>query len=95
MRTVLFGYLVLAIGVLLALAGVWSALQQNQNRVSDLQAARVASCVQTYNGVRQVFKPFFRTKSVRTAKEQRNIDKFNRRINQLIASCPEQTKASK
>lgn len=49
--------------------------------------ARRDNCVQTYEGVRQVFKPFFRTKSVRSAKDQRNIDKFNHRIDELKGDC--------
>lgn len=64
---------------------------QNQERINDIQRARVESCEHTYEGVRQVFKPFFRTKTVRTVKEQRNIEKFNARIDELKAGCPLQT----
>lgn len=67
----------------------------NSHRIDDIQRSRVTSCRQTYEATRQVFRPFFRTKSLRTAKEQRDIDKFNRTVDHLIAGCGAQTRPRK
>lgn len=66
------------------------AWTNNDNRIDDIQKSRIESCRSSYEGVRQVFKPFFRSKSQRTAKEQRNIEKFNRKVDDLKSTCPEQ-----
>lgn len=63
----------------------------NQRRVDEIDKQRVTSCQRTYEGVRDVFRPFFRTKRIRTPREQRNVDKFNRTVNQLKARCGQQT----
>lgn len=70
------------------------AVYLNSERVDDIQKDRVASCQRTYEGVREVFRPFFRTKRLRTVKEQGNIDRFNARIDELKAGCDEQTGVS-
>lgn len=59
--------------------------------ITDIQADRLKSCMATYEGIRQVFKPFFRTKSQRTDDEQRQIDKFNQRVDFLKSRCTVQT----
>lgn len=48
---------------------------------------RVVSCQRTYEGVREVFRPFFRKPAVRTAKEQRDIAKFNATVDRLKERC--------
>lgn len=63
--------------------------KQNENRIQEIQAARIASCKSTYEGVRQVFKPF--TQGPQTPA----IKKFNNRIDQLKANCPIQTHVKK
>ena len=63
---------------------------QNKARISDIQRDRVTECVQTYEGIRDVFRPFFQPKSNRAPADQRNIDRFNKRIEQLEAACPRQ-----
>lgn len=70
------------------------AVYLNDQRVNDIQKDRVKSCQRTYEGVREVFKPFFRTKRLRTEKEQANVDKFNARIDELKAGCGDQTGVS-
>lgn len=70
----------------------------NRDRIRDVQAARlefqteakkalVLNCLRQYESFRSVFRPFFRTKTQRTAKEQRNIDRFNNTVDNLKAGC--------
>lgn len=84
-----YGYLLILAAFLTGLA-VAAFLASNNQRTNDIQRSRVESCELTYEGIRQVFRPFFRPKDQRTPKEQRDIRKFNRRIDALKASCPEQ-----
>lgn len=65
---------------------------ENQQRIADIQKSRVASCEQTYEGIRQVFKPFF-PPPPRSAAQQADLDKFNRTIAKRKAQCVKQTKA--
>lgn len=62
---------------------------ENQKRINEIQAARVASCKRTYEGIREVFKPFT------TNPKDPNVIKFNNRIDQLKANCPIQTHVKK
>ena len=64
---------------------------ENGERIADIQQARIFSCQTTYEGIRQVLRIFARPKNQRTAKEQRDIDKFNRRVDQLKRGCGVQT----
>lgn len=66
-------------------------ISDNQSRIREIQESRVSSCRQTYEGIRDVFKPFFRPMTDRTAKERKDIRKFNRVINRLKAGCDTQT----
>lgn len=61
--------------------------------INDVNHSRRISCERTYEGIRDVFRPFFRPPLVRTAKERRDIRKFNRIINGLKARCDKQVAA--
>jgi predicted PurR-regulated permease PerM len=64
---------------------------ENSNRIHDVQQSRVESCQKTYEGIREVFKPFFPQHP--TNKQQiDNLEKFNTTINKLKAACDKQTK---
>lgn len=65
-------------------------VRENQQRIKDIQASRTSSCRRTYEGIREVFKPFFPPKP-RTGKEQEDLDKFNDTINRLKRGCTKQT----
>lgn len=67
--------------------------QENKNRIVDIQEARQASCETTYEGIRKVFRPFFPADP--TPAEQKNLDKFNRTVDDLISDCPQQTRTQK
>lgn len=59
----------------------------------DIQNGRVASCKQTYEGVRQVFQPFFPEKGEPVTKKQKDdIKIFNDTVDRLKANCGKQTK---
>lgn len=59
----------------------------NNDRIRDIQFSRLVSCRQTYEGVRQVLRPFFRPLSERTPKERRDIEKFNDTVDKLKSQC--------
>ncbi|MDQ5821955.1 MAG: hypothetical protein M3540_10990 [Actinomycetota bacterium] len=66
-------------------------IAENKQRITDIQQSRIASCRQTYEGVRDVFRPFFRPPKERTAKERRDVEKFNRTVDRLKRRCDLQT----
>lgn len=68
-----------------------SLSEANRTRITEIQESRVASCRQTYEGIRDVFRPFFRPIKERTAEEQADIDKFNDAVDQRKAACAQQT----
>lgn len=67
----------------------------NERRAAETDRERISSCVRGYEGTRSVFRVFFRRKSLRTPKQQQDIEKFNTRIDQLKAGCPRQVKEEK
>lgn len=68
---------------------------ENANRITEIQASRTASCKHTYRSMREVFQPFFRPAKLRTPKENSDLRKFNRIINQKVAACDKQTAPKK
>lgn len=68
---------------------------ENQHRVNDIQNSRVKSCKRTYEGVREIFAPFFPKKHHRTKTEKANINKFNHTITFLRNRCSKQTRPIK
>jgi hypothetical protein len=66
---------------------------ENTNRIHDIQRSRVESCQRTYEGIRQVFKPFF-PDPPRTQKQIDDLEKFNTLINKLKNKCDQQTHTS-
>lgn len=59
--------------------------------INDVNHDRVVSCERTYEGVREIFKPFFTPLDTQTPKQRRDIAKFNRRIETLKSRCGIQT----
>lgn len=55
----------------------------------NIQNSRLESCQRTYSGIQDVFEVFFSEEP--NAVEQKNIDKFNDRIEELRSQCDEQT----
>lgn len=89
-----FNWLVLATLILyLSMGGIaifgWIS---NANRVNDIQQSRVYSCQKTYEGIKEVFKPFLSAPRKRTAQEQRDIIVFNKTIQHLKVKCNTQVK---
>lgn len=70
-----------------------AARQSTTNRqlLTQIQRARLRSCIQTYGSFRDVFRPFFRPASQRTKEEARDIRKFLRQIEKFQKRCPQQT----
>ena len=67
-------------------------IHNSRIQANDIQKSRLTSCIQTYEGIREVFKPFFRPSKQRTDKEKRDIAKFNKTVNDLKAKCSQQVK---
>jgi len=65
--------------------------RKNHERIMDIQRGRLESCQRTYEGIRQVFRPFFAPPQKRSAHERLVIKKFNHRIEALKAQCDDQT----
>ena len=57
--------------------------------INDIQNSRESSCRQTYNGIREVFRPFF-PEPPRTKEQQADLDKFNNTIDRLMSGCSKQ-----
>jgi hypothetical protein len=77
------------------LAGETSRLAlANEDRIEEIQESRVISCKRTYEGIREVFGPFF-PPPPRTKEEQTNLNKFNNRIDDLKSRCSKQTEPEK
>jgi hypothetical protein len=57
--------------------------------IIQLQESRESSCKTTYNGIHDVFLPFFPPQP-RTTKQQEDIDKFEAKIVELRTECEEQ-----
>jgi membrane-associated HD superfamily phosphohydrolase len=65
---------------------------ENKNRIKDIQISRIESCKKTYEGIREVFKPFF-PKDPKTKRQIENLELFNTTIDNLKKGCEKQTKA--
>lgn len=63
---------------------------ENQDRIADIQLARIESCEKTYEGIREVFSPFF-PKPPLTKQQVDNLERFNTTIVTLKAGCVKQT----
>jgi hypothetical protein len=75
----------IAITLAFVAAAGWLTHQQR-----EIQRQRITSCKHTYEGVREIFRPFFRPAPARTTKERHDIRKFNRIVDQLKAQCDKQ-----
>jgi hypothetical protein len=64
---------------------------ENSNRIKEIQKSRLESCERTYNGIREVFLPFF-PHPPRTHRQKADLKKFNTTINKLVKACVKQTK---
>lgn len=62
----------------------------NNDRIADIQQARIESCQTTYAGIKEVFKPFF-PPPPRTEEQQKDLNTFNETIRVLQAGCAQQT----
>lgn len=71
------------------------AYNANSHRVSDIQKSRLTSCERTYEGIREVFKPFFPPPKTATPKQLADQSKFNRTIIHLKARCATQIRTAK
>jgi len=65
-------------------------LKANDDRIKDIQNARIESCEKTYAGIHEVFSEFFPPEP-RTPEQLNDIERFNQTINRLQAGCAKQT----
>lgn len=90
-RKIRRAFIILTVIFFLILCGFASVAIANRNRVDEIQENRVRSCEAVYDGIREVFQPFFPDKP-RTKEETENIRKFNETITKFRARCEEQTR---
>lgn len=60
---------------------------QLRRQDTEIQESRILLCRQTYEGIREVFRPFFPPKKGRTAEQQKDLDKFNNTVDDLKTKC--------
>ena len=65
-------------------------LRENDNRIADIQKARIESCEKTYAGIHEVFSEFFPPEP-RTPEQLNDVERFNSTINKLQKGCTKQT----
>lgn len=76
------------VGLYLAVVGLFIVgWISNNNRISDIQKSRVASCERTYKGISEVFAPFIKPPGKRTTQENKDIHTFEATIHRLQAKC--------
>ncbi len=68
-----------------------SLAHENSDRITDIQQSRIESCERTYEGIREVFRPFF-PKHPTNQRQIDNVETFNTTINNLKKACTKQTK---
>lgn len=97
MRRITAAFVILAVGTILAIwltvrnntAQTNAAVRNRNERIAQIQAARVESCRRTYEGVRQIFQPFLHPDG--DPRRNRDIRQFNQRIDSLKNGCGRQT----
>jgi hypothetical protein len=82
--------LVLLLGAFSWVALIGYIVRDSGEQYDELQRSRLLSCQQTYEGVREVFLPFFPPQGRRTPAQQRNLDKLDRTVDRLKARCVSQ-----
>lgn len=87
-RKALAGFLILAAGLVYA---IHTQSVQTSQRVAEIQHSRIVSCRQTYEGVRQVFLPFFPPRKDRTKDQRYLVRKLNTTVDRLKDRCRQQT----
>lgn len=80
------------VALVLIVAGI-AALgwYSNHARINDIQASRIESCRHTYEGIREVFRPFFPPRGHRTKRQRHQVTKFNHQVDRLKRGCVAQT----
>jgi hypothetical protein len=70
-------------------------IQQNQNRIDDIQNNRIRFCQKVYTAIGEVFEPFVPPPELRTPEQQENILAFNERISTLTNECNDDVEGGK
>jgi hypothetical protein len=78
----------------LAMTAIAYFVNENQQRVDDIQAARVASCQRTYEGIREVFLPFMPKPPNASPDQLADWVRFNDTIDRLKRNCTLQTRVT-
>jgi hypothetical protein len=61
-------------------------LKENDKRIKQDKIAVIAACKHTYSGIKDVFEIYF-PKHTTSAKQERDIKRFNARIEELKLAC--------
>lgn len=71
---------------------VTAGIRDNRKQTNDIQESRLHGCKQTYEGIREVFRPFFLPAKKQTPEQKADQAKFNRTVDGLIARCSKQVR---
>lgn len=69
-------------------------IRENHARLVEIQDSRVESCKKTYEGISNVFKPFF-PPPPQTAEQKAQLEKFNTTVAKLKNGCSKQVNSPK
>lgn len=89
-RFAIGAWIVLVLAVAIGFYRIENLGRENKDRIKDIQASRRESCEATYNSFHIIFDPFLPPKGHRTAKQQRDLAKFNKIIDAKIRECRRQ-----
>jgi hypothetical protein len=73
--------------------GLYFVVHWNNQRIADIQSARLSSCERTYEGIREVFRPLFPAHP--TPRQRTDLETFNTTIDRLRDGCAKQTRVKK
>ena len=66
-------------------------VEENEDRIIEIQANRERFCSQVYIAIGEVFEPFVPPRELQTPEQRKDIDIFNKRIDTLTQQCKETT----
>jgi hypothetical protein len=85
---------VIALGVIVFVGVILYANRQSDQRISDIQASRIASCQFTYGAFLEVFEPFFPPPEKRTAEQKKNWRTLEDVVQRRTGRCVQIVKES-
>jgi hypothetical protein len=67
-------------------------VEQNQERITDIQTSRVLSCKANYEGIRQVAISLYPPRKIRSVQQAESLSNLNETIKKLKLKCAKQVR---